>query len=808
MTEAINNDINTKTADPKNADKQQSTHTRKPKWLMVLLFIGSVLYLFPEVAFNAKLVEIAGGIDVSDEQLHKTELFGRTISGIGVTLLVADLLLKGWFTATKLRAITSLIIITVLVWPTVFFGQKALIDAWLIEPSSAQQRQEAFFSSVLRSSLAMNAINIEGIPYNPDAHAESSEMTFLALIGGLVYSNDSFLHHIEDKKAEILERYIKNRANMNFNEHYDKYKTLRIEVQQAWKEYQTHVSKYNQSLESRHPRANKAWEEVETTIVKGYGDYQQAQKAYLARAEVRAQKIAQPIYDLFDDQQRCFERKGNSRSNCLNRIDERYERLLEKNAIPFEPIDYWLDIQHRRTKGETSWGEALGTLGLSALLAGLEHAAGQAGEAQQDRIYTNRVAHYTPRVLALWQNKFKNETGYPMGIDSISDFRLHSTTENKIRRDVSRKGIDLKSDWNVTKISEFKLAVKNRVVQETKSTWNTEAKKRSFNIPPNLSWHKFQQLDGVQVNIRNSMGERYYIEPMMATWNNKQFYQQVIIPNIKRERDYWLSYIEAARAQFADGGPYAEQGKTALRSIIVPPISMGLSLFLVILTVFKIPGKFIELLNYHKQRPARSVKSTVANIGFSLFVLLVIFIVPVNAFSSKYTQNDTTIGYFLDQISDTFSPSSAYAVRWVIHTQPLIHPIGAQIDRSMRITDGFSLSLERAVDQLDQTFARYFNVHVLGENQKDSVLVEHAKAIQKNGELAELPMHIRSNAQDLPGYRVRIMNIKPRYKHGIVLPIGNYDVEVSANGYQSNRLWVEHSRRQSTHNIELSKLSD
>lgn len=795
----------TKHASPDtDIESPQKRANSKPKWLAILLFICSVLYLFPEIAFNAKLVEIAGGFDVTDEQLHKTELFGRTISGIGVTLLVADLLLKGWFTATKLRAVLSLLTLTAMVWPTVFLGQKALIDKWLIEPSAPQQRQEAFFSSVLRSSLAMNAVNIEGIPYSPEARTESSEMTFLALIGGLVYSNDAFLRHIDDKKTEILERYITNRANLNFEQHYGKYKDLRQEVQQAWKEYQTYVTRYNQAIASRHQRADKAWEEVESSILKGFGDYENAQKAYLARAEARAQKVAQPIFDLFEDQQRCLKRQGNSQQNCLNRVEERYERVLSKNAIPFKPMDYWLEIKHRRTKGETSWSETLGTLGLSAVLAGLEQAAGQGGEAQLDRIYTNRVSHYTPRILALWQDKFSKETGYPMGIESLSDFRHHPTTANKIRRDVRKKGIELNTNWQVAQISQFKSAVKKRVIAETDSKWRSEAQKRNYDLAPNLSWQKFQQIEDIQVKIRNSMGERYYIQPMMATWNNKQFYQKVIVPNVARERDYWLGYIEAARAQFADGGPYAEQGKSALRAIIVPPISMGLSLFLVILTVFKLPGKFISLLNYDKPQPAKSLKRTVSNMSISLALLLVIFIVPVNAFSSKYTQSDSTIGYFLDQISDSFSPSSAYVVRWVIHTQPLIHPIGAQIDQGMRISDGFSRSLEHLVANIDDSFSKY--VMSLANKKKSTDTSQIDKA-NKSKEPVELPFIVNSDAETLPGYRIRVMNIKPRYQYGMLLPPGSYDIEVSADGYRSKRLWVEHSQRQLSHFIKLEKVS-
>ena len=40
-----------------------------------------------------------------------------------------------------------------------------------------------------------------------------------------------------------------------------------------------------------------------------------------------------------------------------------------------------------------------------------------------------------------------------------------------------------------------------------------------------------------------------------------------------------------------------------------------------------------------------------------------------------------------------------------------------------------------------------------------------------------------------PGAQVRIMNIGPAYRDGIELLPGNYDLEVSAPGYQTDRAW-------------------
>jgi len=86
------------------------------------------------------------------------------------------------------------------------------------------------------------------------------------------------------------------------------------------------------------------------------------------------------------------------------------------------------------------------------------------------------------------------------------------------------------------------------------------------------------------------MGEKFYVKPMMADWNNRQFLNKVIEPNIKRKTAHYLEVLEADQKNFAGGGNYEELGKSALRATLVPPISMSISLVLLILTAVKPPS--------------------------------------------------------------------------------------------------------------------------------------------------------------------------------------------------------------------------
>jgi len=54
--------------------------------------------------------------------------------------------------------------------------------------------------------------------------------------------------------------------------------------------------------------------------------------------------------------------------------------------------------------------------------------------------------------------------------------------------------------------------------------------------------------------------------------------------------------------------------------------------------------------------------------------------------------------------------------------------------------------------------------------------------------------------------RVRVMNIKPKYRHGIVLEPGKYDIEVTRSGYEPKRWWVEIKNADLSIDVILNKL--
>ncbi|ARD21127.1 hypothetical protein [Shewanella japonica] len=762
----------------------QITKLGKPFWWMLFMFICSILYLFPEAVFNAALTEVAGGKNSSEEDLRAVELFGRTISGIGVTLLLADMLLKGKRVARVGRALGHFALIAILVWPTVFFGQKWLVDHFIIDASTPAERQQAYLSQILRSALIEKSIQFEGINYDPDSEHNATEKTFLSVFGGLVYADDKLVDDIKEKKRMIMEKFVRDRALSRFDEHYANYDDFRQTLRSHYKEYAQGSNDYNQALSTAPSRSDEYWLDTQNQVKQGWEKYQKGVSAYEGRVESRAQKIAPKMYDFFERRNKCADmKKGSRKDNCYERLQNGYDKEIAKYSIPYIPPDDWLIREEISTSENVGNSIITGimTFGLFTAMQAADAATGGDGGFKDHRmVYTNDVNHYKNVLMVKMEPDFVKESGgYPLGISTIHEFRHHQLTSTKVNNTLKQKGLTLPSTWVMADRTSFDNAVANKVRQEADNRWRSTMKNKGLDMPPNLSWQQFQQQGDIQKRIERQMKE-LYISPTLADWNNREFKQRIIEPNIQRKTTEYLNVLEAQQAEFADGGAFESTGKSALRATIVPPISMSISLALVLLTVLKLPMKAAELVQAKRktkddgesQEGQNKAKDGYIKAGISAALLLSIFVVPVTLSSNQYTVKDSAMHYFFEQMENNDSAGISFALKWLLVTQPIVQPIGASIDEYLFITKGF--------DAISEPINR-FDLAILPEHDTS------AQSSPASAAKALLPLTINTNVANA---NIAVMNIKPKYQTGMMLPPGGYDIKVSASGHQAIRTWV------------------
>lgn len=773
----------------------------KPLWWSVFLVVLGTLYLIPESIFNSQIVSLLGIGTPDADDLEHLELFGRTVSGIGVTLLLADFLKAKWVSSMP-RAIFSFSLLTLIVWPTVFYGQKYLLETYIIEPSTAEDRQQAVYSAALRDALAMDAIKISSVDYNTRYLDSPENLTFLALFGGLAYADEGLANSLEDSKSKIIEAFIRKKAYGDFKNHYTEYSKLYGTLATKYNTYADGSRKYNDALLNMSAKEAKYWVETEQQINSGYQSYLDAKKSHIARASARAQKYGPKIYDYFEDVTRCrtnYTKSSQSErlNKCLEKRQIKYRSDILDAGIGYIDPNYWL-IPIQISTGKNILTSVVGGLLTGGIYNGLQLASalsgGDGGVADVRYEYTSSPDHYQLKFLQhpKYEALFVKETGYSSDVKSLAEFRGSDKTLENVKAKLKSKGLNLPINWTLNDRLSFSNAIKSKIQYDAKQAWVKETRSRGYNIEPNLSWVQFQLHPDIQSEIAKSMKDNY-VENIRADWNERSFKNNVIDVIIVRRAQEYLKKINSSLAEFENGGEYEEYGKQALRSVIVPPISMFLSLFLICLTIIKLPGKYYSLFRSENI----SNKNVWVSIAPKIAMPLLILVLPVLLVSNNYTKNkNSTVNYFLKTVEEGTSPLASYAIRWTLHAQPLLHPLGSVFERVTGAYEGFnrykSVLHSIDIDTKHKKKVKKTNLNkiiITTDNPRINAFIREGKDKDLSRYLHSVKSGVLYVDAD-KGSKVQIMNIKPKYKDGIILPIGAYDIKLTRSSGSVSRSWV------------------
>ena len=761
----------------------------KPTLWRVFLFVLSVAYLIPDAIFNAQLVSLIGLGTPQDSQLEQLEVYGRAISGIGATLLLADFLPARYF-RSAISGFSILFALACVVWPTVYFGQKIIVERVLIASSSAEQREQAVLSAAFRDALALNAVSVTGLEYDTELQNSSENLTFLALFGGLLYADNKLATNLENYKHQIVRQFVQKQTYRDFDLHYQDFSSLYVQLSESYEDYAKGSNTYNQKLAGIPQQEKEYWQAIEQKINQGWSDYQQATKTYVARAEARAQKYGPRIFEYHKQTNQCLERYSKSsqrdrRTQCIERLQARYKSEIDKAGLGYVEPNYWLieeDVSGLENTANTAIAGVI-TGGLSTLLQALSLATGGDGGIKDKRYkYTDDPTHYQRRILAHpnFQAQFQKDTGYPMGIPDLGAFRNHDETQQRIRNTLKTKGLALPADWRVEQRLVFSQAVANKVKTDADAGWNDAMQRKGLSLPVNLQWQDFQLHPSVQSIIAQKMGDMY-VDNVHADWSQVNFKQYVLDPNIEKRTLRYIDMISDARVHFENGGKYAEAGKQALRSVLIPPISMFLSLFLICLTILKLPIKAFELFKPDWQEHTPKWSRWVIK---SIPILLICFLPSLLVQSTFTARADSPVNHFLEKVEENGHPVFSTVLGWTLYAQPILHPLGLSFEAHTGIY--------KKVEPLTHKLAGLDEILPITPSTSNATELS-ARATQK-----PVPLTIISNVE---GAAIRIMNIKPKYQEGMLLAPGNYEFEIRAAGYQTYRRW--HRISEDNHNLEI-----
>ncbi|MGF1719541.1 hypothetical protein L4D20_05765 [Vibrio kyushuensis] len=261
-------------------------------WMKILLCID-IAYLIAELGFNAALLNVTGYLVTTDSALDSIETTGRTLSGIGLGLLIVN------FLALKQRSISARLLImfsiTSVTVPFMFWAQSTLIDNVIIANASDEQRAKATKSVFFQELLAVAELADEGrFPYstaNPDS---PMSLTFVSAFPILFKDTPQFESILTNELDYLVSTWADGQAKLQGRNAHQRYLELYDDMMTGFNETNQAVKAFNKKTTDH---ANTAQREVDSHWSQIITNARSLQTASLDRAMTKMdQYIRKEIY--------------------------------------------------------------------------------------------------------------------------------------------------------------------------------------------------------------------------------------------------------------------------------------------------------------------------------------------------------------------------------------------------------------------------------------------------------------------------------------------------------------------------------
>ena len=247
---------------------EASSPAPRPRYL-VFITIVTLLYLIVELSFNARLLDVVGGMPTTDE-VDSIEKFGRIISGAALAIAVwAWLVLPR--SVKKGYSITGtafwLLISGAVCVSTAYFMEKWLIDL-KVDNSSAEERYVAVNVKMLSQALVTNNVEIHNLSLTREQFASPEGKTFLALFPLLTSTIEDVDQKIKVKKPELVRSMVDHNMG-GLHVAYNRYIDSNTEIKNLYNnEYMRGTEQYLAAIRSIPERQRQAWRDYKGNLRK------------------------------------------------------------------------------------------------------------------------------------------------------------------------------------------------------------------------------------------------------------------------------------------------------------------------------------------------------------------------------------------------------------------------------------------------------------------------------------------------------------------------------------------------------------
>lgn len=250
-------------------------HTR---WLVALLII-EILYVLSEFAFNAALLNAASGLVRDDQALHRIEVVGRILSGVGLSILLYWTVFRKKLVeesvSTGLKSLVKSLVICV---PAMYIGQKVLVDTLLVNGTSGAQRQYAETLILMKTGLQNGIVKMNNLDLSK-GNSDPGEMAFVSVMGAILLGVPEYADILAKNEEAIARRVNEITSREAADKAYPAYYDASKKIIDGFKDYTEASQEYaSKTSSARNPSAY--WPQVARQTQDGYAKYSKASSYY------------------------------------------------------------------------------------------------------------------------------------------------------------------------------------------------------------------------------------------------------------------------------------------------------------------------------------------------------------------------------------------------------------------------------------------------------------------------------------------------------------------------------------------------
>jgi hypothetical protein len=645
------------------------------RWIWFFLFFVFA-YIVIELTFNAMLLNVSSGFNVDDQDFHRVELFGRLLASIGCTVSLFGLFnakIRGSQTFTFKGTMLTFYLALVTIGPVFYLTTEVAIEEGLVKRSSAEDRYTAVSMDFEKRLHAAGFT--DGFPYREEMmlnphHPEA--MTYLAsypLIGSL---NDSLradtLNEVPlETSGERLGLiyYTTIHARSSTNEAYASYQQYEPDLAAFYQRYLSASEKAGQAMRgiSDHD-FNQLWAPIREEVRSAWAKLE----PYLNRERESMQRYIRGyasdyFYNLYQ------QARAQTRGLTLNEIEapEYLERFKRRDAFGYR--------LEENTIGVVEKIEVQGNPNPYAIYCGGAGRIGRSCNPSRDQLF-DFVWNWSN--YDLYHNK--KTGGYPLSVRTYQDFLAHKKTGQAVRDQIASEAqIYLGSSFDTAfrgSPTVTRRFIDENIQKNSLKAWRSEFAKSTDislrdidSLVPNMSFQAFIQVKGIARKITDTTGG-FYSKKLALNMDFSSFYQHVMADVARTQYDFMEERYTRQPKDYIKKESAIEDGLTAYRMAIIPPIALMMSMFFSMVALLKLPLLINELVYAYSKgkHDYQALATWILALGVAIVIMTPFIITPLDDLA-------IAMRYDVQSLAQT-SYTLALIQHWLYVVEPLLYGIG------------------------------------------------------------------------------------------------------------------------------------